>query len=131
MSLLLTLCLNVPGVCENNIDQLEALALAEANTEDPVQRWRPLVAMEFPDREVETALCVIGHESAGNPEADNPRSSAKGLFQVLGSLWASQYGVSQSDLYDPVINIRIAREIWDEQGWSAWSPYLRGLCRHE
>jgi soluble lytic murein transglycosylase-like protein len=129
MSLLLTICLSVPGVCENNVDQHEALALAEANTDDPVQKWRRLVADEFPAREVETALCVIRHESGGNPDADNPRSSAKGLFQVLGSLWASHYGVSQTELYDPATNVRIAAEIWRKYGWSAWSPYQRGACR--
>jgi hypothetical protein len=129
MSLVLTICLSVPGVCENNIDQFEALSLAEAKTEDPVERWREIVANEFPSQDIETALCVIRHESGGNPDADNPRSSAKGLFQVLGSLWGPHYGVSQSELYDPATNTRIAADIKERYGWSAWSPYQRGACR--
>jgi hypothetical protein len=129
MSLVLTICLSVPGVCENNVDHLEALSQADATTKDPVERWRPLVAVEFPAREIETAMCVIRHESGGNPHADNPGSSAKGLFQVLASLWGPHYGVSHSELSDPVTNIRIAADIWRNHGWAAWSPYLRGACR--
>jgi soluble lytic murein transglycosylase-like protein len=129
MSLLLAICLSVPGICQNNyVDELEALALSEAESTDPVERWRPLVAGVFPAAEVEAALCIIRHESGGNPDADNPRSSAKGLFQVLGSMWAPHYGVSQTELFDPVTNVQIASDIWENQGWSAWSPYQRGSC---
>lgn len=129
MSLALSLCLIVPGVCEvlSLDDYLEAAAVHE--TAGPVERWRPLVASEFPGDEVDTALCIIRHESRGDPEADNPRSSARGLFQILGSLWAPHYGVSRAELYDPVTNARLARDIWDNYGWWAWSPYKRGACR--
>ncbi len=128
MSFLLTLCLMVPGVCETaGLDHLDALAVQE--DAGPVERWRPLVEAQFPAEEVETAMCIIRHESNGEPEADNPRSSARGLFQVLGSLWAPYYGMSQAELYDPATNTRIARKIWDKQGWRAWSPYQRGACR--
>lgn len=130
MSLLLSICLSVPGVCQTaHLDQLQALAVEES--EDPVERWRPLVETQFPASEVDTALCLIRHESGGDPTADNPRSSARGLFQILGSLWAPQYGVSNSALYDPVTNTRIAHDVWQKQGWWAWSPYKRGLCRSE
>lgn len=129
MSFLLTLCLMVPGVCDSSgLDHLDSFA----RTEDvgPVERWRPLVEARFPESEVETAMCIISHESGGDPDADNPRSSASGLFQVLGSLWAPHFGVERADLYDPVINVDLARRIWDKQGWRAWSPYQRGLCRN-
>jgi soluble lytic murein transglycosylase-like protein len=130
MSLLLTICLSLPGACQNTyVDQLEVLGLSEAQAADPVERWRPLIASVFPAAEVDTALCIIRHESGGNPDADNPRSSAKGLFQVLGSMWAPHYGVSQTELYDPVANVQIAGDIWENYGWSAWSPYQRGSCR--
>lgn len=130
MSLILSLCLSVPGVCQTaHLEQLEDMAAEESS--DPVERWRPLVAAQFPESEVDTALCLIRHESGGNPSADNPRSSARGLFQVLGSIWAPHYGVSSAALYDPVINTRIAHRIWEKQGWRAWSPFERGLCRHE
>lgn len=91
-------------------------------------QWAGLVAAHFPAGEVDTALCIMGHESGGNPNADNPRSSARGLMQVLASLWAPYYGISYDALYDPDTNLRIARLIWDQSGWAAWSPWQRGLC---
>ncbi len=128
MSFLLTLCLMVPGVCDSTgLDHLDAIGRHGAT--GPVERWRPLVESQFPAGEVETAMCLIRHESNGDPDADNPRSSARGLFQVLGSLWAPHYGISRAELYDPLINTRVAASIWEKQGWWAWSPYKRGLCR--
>lgn len=128
MSLLLTICLSLPGACETTyLDQMEALSAPESAR--TVDRWRPLVATQFPPAEMDTALCIIEHESSGDPDADNPRSSARGLFQVLGSLWAPHYGVSRNELYDPVVNTIIAADIWENYGWGAWSPYQRGSCR--
>lgn len=130
MTVLVTICLSIPGACPGDYPEgVEPWAVSPAQHEDPVERWRPLVAREFPAQEVETAMCIIRHESGGNPDADNPRSSASGLFQVLGSMWASHYGVEQADLFQPVINTQIARDIWENYGWSAWSPYNRGNCR--
>lgn len=130
MSFLLTICLTLPGSCQTTyLDQMEALSAPESAR--TVDRWRPLVATQFPAKEVDTALCIIEHESGGDPEADNPRSSARGLFQVLGSLWASHYGVSRSELYDPIVNTVIAADIWEKHGWEAWSPYQRGACRSD
>lgn len=129
MSLLLSLCLVVPGVCE--VPELDGYldAVSVPETADPIERWRPLVELHFPEDEVQRALCIIGRESNGDPSADNPTSSARGLFQILGSLWAPHYGIERSDLYDPLINTRLARDIWDNYGWWAWSPYQRGACR--
>lgn len=94
-----------------------------------VEQWRPLVSRYFAATDVERALCLMQHESGGNPNAKNPRSSARGLMQILGSLWAPHYGVSLEELYDPNINLAIAADIRRAQGWQAWSPYNRGLCR--
>jgi hypothetical protein len=129
LSLALSICLVLPGVCDvPELDTyLEAVSVHRSAGE--VERWRPLVSLYFPPDEVETALCIMGHESNGDPDADNPTSSARGLFQVLGSLWAPHYGVARADLYDPIINTRIAVDIWRDYGWRAWSPYQRGACR--
>lgn len=129
MSLVLSLCLVVPGVCDvpELDDYLDAVAVHHAA--GPIERWRPLVSMYFPEEEIDRALCIISHESSGDPDADNPTSSARGLFQVLGSLWAPHYGIDRTDLYDPLINTRIAVDIWENYGWWAWSPYKRGACR--
>lgn len=94
-----------------------------------VERWRSLVASYFRAEDVERALCLMSYESGGNPNAKNPTSSARGLMQILGSLWAPHFGVTLEELYDPHINLAIAAQIRDSQGWTAWAPYNRGLCR--
>lgn len=90
--------------------------------------WRSLVATHFPASAVDTMTCLVGYESAGNPSARNPSSGASGLLQVM-PFWADHFGVSRSSLFDPDTNVRIARKVWDAQGFGAWSPYRRGLCR--
>ena len=129
MNLLIVLCLLWLGVGQpvDVAAELETVVFEELV--DPVERWRPLVAEHFPPDEVDTALCIIRHESGGDPEADNPRSTASGLFQILGSLWAPHYQVTTAQLYEPAINIRLAADIWDDSGWSAWTPYQGGSCR--
>lgn len=94
-----------------------------------VEQWRGLVAQYFGAGEVDTALCLMRYESGGNPNTKNPRSSARGLMQILASTWAPHFGVSYEALYDPATNLSIAAQIQDMQGWWAWSPYNRGLCR--
>jgi soluble lytic murein transglycosylase-like protein len=94
----------------------------EAGTE----QWRPLVSAYFGDG-TDRALCLMGHESGGDPGARNTSSGAAGLMQVM-PFWAPDYGVSYQALFDPETNIRIAKGIRDQQGWGAWSPYNRGLC---
>ena len=85
-----------------------------------VEQWRSLVAAYWPAGLVDTALCIIDKESRGNPSAKNPRSTARGLFQILASLWAPHFGVSYNALYDPDLNTRLAYRIYQMQGWRAW-----------
>ena len=129
MNLLLVLCLFWLGLGQPVDLTAEIEDFAMESIADPVERWRPLVAEYFPVGEVDTAMCIIRHESSGDPRADNPRSTATGLFQILESLWGPHYGVSTAELYEPHTNIRLASDIWKEQGWGAWSPYQRGACR--
>ena len=90
-----------------------------------VEQWRTLVAQYFQPEQVDTMLCLMQHESGGNPNADNPNSSAAGLFQIMG-FWWDKYG---GNTYDPETNVALARVIYDQQGYGAWNPYGRGLCR--
>ena len=94
---------------------------------DSVEEWRPLVAGHFAPGDVETALCLMERESAGNPTAKNP-SGASGLMQVMPG-WANDFGMSVNDLMIPEKNLYAAARIKDIQGWTAWSPYNRGECR--
>lgn len=135
MNLLIILCLLFSGGCEGaNLDDKTGFseylsAAAGQEVAGPVEQWRPLVEEQFPAAEVDTAMCIIRQESNGDPQADNPNSSARGLFQILASLWAPYYGVDRSQLYDPAVNVALARDIWESHGWWAWSPYKRGACR--
>jgi hypothetical protein len=128
MNLILFFCIYWMGIAGPVDVSVPAGEVVIEETVDPVQRWEPLVADYFPPDEIGTALCIMDHESGGDPDAANPRSTASGLFQILGSLWAPHFDVRTEDLYEPVTNIRLASQIWDLQGWSAWSPYQRGAC---
>ncbi len=99
-----------------------------------VERWRPMVEVYFTAADVPTAICLMAHESGGNPDAKNPTSSAAGLFQFLRGTWdsvpASVTGGSydSGQVYNPEANIRSAAWLKNAAGWSQWSPYNRGEC---
>jgi hypothetical protein len=103
---------------------------------DQVLVWQRLVETYFPASEVDRALCIIGYESRGNPDAKNPSSTAAGLFQFLRTTWNSvptsvtgdSYDSGQ--VYDPEANVRAAAWLQGKYGWTQWAPYNnRGLCR--
>ena len=121
---------------EFEVEQAEAAPIAQAsvnrgmgNRTSDVEDWRPLVAGHFEPEDVDRILCLMEHESGGNPNAANPRSSARGLMQVMASVWADEFDVTWDQLYEPEINLYVARQILDRQGFTAWAPYNRGLCR--
>jgi Transglycosylase SLT domain len=99
----------------------------EGMGDDP-EAWRPLAAVYFEPEQVDRVMCLMGHESGGNPEARNLGSDAAGLMQVMPT-WAPHFGYRYDDLFNPAINLWVARQILDRQGWSAWAPYQRGECR--
>lgn len=99
-----------------------------------VEQWRPLITAHFPPNQVETALCIIQGESRGDPNANNPTSTAAGLWQFLKSTWddmvpASVTGGSYSSgqVYDPEASTRAAAWLWANLGWTQWNAYRR--CR--
>ncbi len=98
--------------------------------EPNVEQWRALVGHYFNPEDVNTVLCIMGFESGGDPHADNPNSTARGLMQELKG-WADHYGFTYEELYSPEVNLWIARQLRDSSnGWNHWNPYrLRGLCR--
>jgi soluble lytic murein transglycosylase-like protein len=98
------------------------------NRGSDVDQWLPLVAGHFNPEDVQRVLCLIGHESGGNETARNSSSGASGLLQVM-PFWADEYGLARSGLFKAEINLWVGRKIRDSQGWTAWAPYNRGLCR--
>ncbi len=103
--------------------------LSSSGVSYSVAQWESLVERFFPADAVATAMCLMGPESEGNPYAHSYANSI-GLMQIHAPSWAAFYGVSWNDLYDPVINMRIAADIYlNHGGWFHWNPWNRGLCR--
>jgi Lysozyme like domain len=95
-----------------------------------VEQWRPLVAAFFPADQVDGALRVMACESGGNPWADNPRSSAAGLFQFLRDTWnrvAVPLGYGDYDsgaVFDAAANTHAASVL--SKSGSNWGPWSCG-----
>lgn len=67
-----------------------------------------------------TAVAVALAESGGNTDAHNP-SGASGLWQVMWSL----HGFSGNP-YDPQTNANAAFQVFQQQGWNAWTTHNSG-----
>jgi hypothetical protein len=70
--------------------------------------------------DAERLILIAKCESGLRPGAKNPNSSAKGLLQIMGSMWEPYFGLTPEQLYDPVINVQAASDILKIQGLSAW-----------
>ena len=142
----LIVAIGVPGTLSHNAlpEMSEALGgyrtelhLAELQTQngpytdaDPgapvVERWRSLVAAHFPASGVDWGLQIIACESQGDPLADNPRSSAAGLFQFLRGTWdwvSAETGAPAYDEGGPYAaywNVRNAAWLFEHGGPRHW-----------
>ncbi len=73
--------------------------------------------------QVATALCVAWRESRFDPYANNPSSSAAGLFQWTASSWSvysSRYGFGGASVYDAYANTAVAANAVADGGWGPW-----------
>jgi hypothetical protein len=89
--------------------------------------WRLLIEQFFRPADVDAALAIVACESNGDPQAANPRSSARGLFQHLERLWperAEAAGFPGASVYDPIANTAAAAWLVynDPIGWNHWDP---------
>lgn len=59
------------------------------------------------------AACIAKYESGGNPRAQNPSSSASGLYQFIDGTW-NHYGGYSRAMYAPV-SVQTSKfyQIWD------------------
>lgn len=93
----------------------------------PVEEWRSLVTAYFAASDVEKALRVIACESGGDPNAQNPRSGAAGLFQHIPRYWADRsaaVGLPGASIFDPVANVSAAAWLVYTEGWGPWAPSM-------
>ena len=60
---------------------------------------------------------------AYNSQANGSYGHARGLMQIMDGLWPGPCGITITQLYDPLRNLRCAKHIVHEQGWSAWVTY--------
>ena len=98
------------------------------------------IAGGFTPEEAPVISAIAMAESGGNPNAHNPRDpdDSYGLMQVnmidkkgymLGAERRRKYGIQNEDLKNPVINMKVAKDIWDTQGPHAWSVYSSGAYK--
>lgn len=84
--------------------------------------------------DTEIMVSIAFAESGGETTAHNnkPPDDSYGLWQInmlgkLGPARRKQFGISSNQqLFDPVINARAAKKIYDSQGLNAWTTYTRG-----
>lgn len=103
-----------------------------------------IVALLFPPTEHATALCIIHHESGGNPTLINDHEphhgGSVGLFQIAADNLAYWRLAGLEDwphmtlrqartlLQDPFWNIAAAAAIWREHGWDPHWRAQKGRC---
>lgn len=86
------------------------------------------------DRDDEAFLrCVVHRESRGNPRAQNPTSTASGLFQFLNGTWqayARESGIGDNYLRakdaPPSVQWDLARWVVKHKGRYPWKPTVPG-----
>ena len=88
--------------------------------------WRP--CLELFSWDTEEALKIMDCESRGISSAvnnwhpsDTAHGGSWGLFQLAYRWWLQ--GVAEP--LDPMVNMRIAHDIYVEQGWRPWSCMYR------
>jgi hypothetical protein len=78
--------------------------------------WTPLLLHEgWPKSQIPTALKVIWRESNALPSVVGP-GPYYGLFQ----LW-SGFNTGGWDLCNPVVNVRLALQLFHRRGWQPWT----------
>lgn len=86
-----------------------------------VQRWySTAMSVGWRDNEWPRLACIIWRESRGEPTIANS-AGAVGLTQILYRAHASWLGgVGPEQLKDPVVNLTIARRLYEAAGWNPW-----------
>lgn len=65
-------------------------------------------------------------ESDGIATASNWKDSHAGCDGSFGIMQIGcLHGVSREELYDPATNVRVAYELWKDQGFYPWTTYKK------
>jgi hypothetical protein len=83
---------------------------------------KAMIEQMWPADSVDKALAIAWRESNYRPEVYNGWC-CYGVFQINASAHQRRlaaHGWITQDLFDPRVNITIALEIFDEQGWGPW-----------
>lgn len=93
-----------------------------------VDQWRPILEAHFQPDRVADAAAVMRCESRGYAYADNPHSTARGLFQFIRSTWNWVAGIlglpayGTGIVYDGHANIKAAA--WLSAGGTDWTHWV-------
>lgn len=130
-----TIYINGQGVTQQavpvkpeKIEQPTQPQVAESKPDDitdGVWEWKSLVEQYFPQSEVINALRIMSAENgSGDPKRiSKPNRNGTidhGLFQI-NTCHKNRVDGDLSQLQDAETNVRIAHDIWSEQGWKPWS----------
>ncbi len=107
---------------------------------DPKNIYQLARQAGFSNDQAVTMTAIAMAESGGNPNAHNPNAStgdnSYGLWQInmLGNMGPQRrqaFGISSNEaLFDPQTNARAARQVFESQGFNAWSVYKSGTYRN-
>lgn len=64
-----------------------------------------------------------GAKNFNKNSAGQVTSTDIGLFQVNDRWWLEECGVTRNELLDPLVNAECAKQIYDQQGITAWYGY--------
>jgi hypothetical protein len=92
----------------------------------------------WPHSELETGTAVAFAESSGNAVAIGPVVKVNGVpnraYGLMQNLYPAHQdlfpgGVASGQWMDPDTSFKIAKAIFDQQGWDAWDTYKTGAFR--
>jgi hypothetical protein len=104
--------LNIPENKMTYFDGIYVKAPTSPVGVSPVEYLRSLAGDDFVLL-YEIAKC----ESNWNPKAQNPNSTAKGIFQFLSSTWQAW---GKGEVLDPFANIEAAVRLYNSRGTGPW-----------
>ena len=97
--------------------EIQGLPSEKTNTAAPAD-WDELIQKYFPMTEWQNAKKIMMAESGGRYDALS-KTGDRGLMQI-SPVHKGRVGGNLNALYSPEINMRVAYEIWSEQGWAPW-----------